>query len=81
MATQAEMLSANLSHQLERLEAMRRSAARLMARARLGRDFFARGQPEVTHADTTAHYGPTIMELLEAYARVCRPHLPPSEYY
>jgi len=75
------MLAANLAHQLERLEAMRRSAARLMARDRLGRDFFARGMPVMMHTGPTSYYGPTIMDLLEAYARVCRPHLPPTEYY
>ena len=41
-----EELAAHLAFQLERLEAMRRSAARLMARDQLGRDFFARGIPE-----------------------------------
>ncbi|MEP5154332.1 ScpA family protein, partial [Planktotalea sp.] len=38
-----EELAAHLAFQLERLQAMRDVAARLMARDRLGRDFFARG--------------------------------------
>jgi segregation and condensation protein A len=42
-----EELAAHLAFQLERLQAMRDVAARLMARDRLGRDFFARGIPEV----------------------------------
>ena len=41
-----EELAAHLAFQLERLEAMRRSAARLMGRDQKGRDFFARGIPE-----------------------------------
>jgi hypothetical protein len=42
----AEDLAAHLAFQLERLQAMREAAARLMARDQLGRDFFARGLPE-----------------------------------
>ncbi len=38
-----EELAAHLAFQLERLEAMRRSAAQLMARDQLGKDFFGRG--------------------------------------
>ena len=39
----AEDLAAHLAFQLERLQAMRDAAARLMGRDQLGRDFFARG--------------------------------------
>ena len=42
----AEDLAAHLAFQLERLEAMREAAGRLMGRDRLGREFFARGEPE-----------------------------------
>ena len=42
-----EELAAHLAFQLERLQAMRDAAARLMARDQLGRDFFARGQSEM----------------------------------
>lgn len=38
-------MAAHLAFQLERLEAMRAAAVRLMARDRLGRDVFARGAP------------------------------------
>ena len=41
-----EELAAHLAFQLERLQAMRDAAARLMARDQLGRDFFARGQTD-----------------------------------
>ena len=39
-------LAAHLAFQLQRLEAMREAAARLMARDQLGRDVFARGEPQ-----------------------------------
>jgi len=42
----ADELAAHLAFQLERLQAMREAAARLMARDRKGRDFFGRGIPE-----------------------------------
>ena len=46
----AEDLASHLAFQLERLQAMRDAAARLMGRDQLGRDFFARGVPEdLTH--------------------------------
>ena len=40
-----EELAAHLAFQLERLEAMREAAAKLMARDQKGRDFFVRGIP------------------------------------
>ena len=42
----AEELAMRLQLQLQRLDAMREAAARLMARDRLGRDIFPRGAPE-----------------------------------
>ncbi len=65
-----EELAAHLAFQLERLEAMRRSAARLMARDQLGRDFFARGQTEDVTRRKTVKYSATILDLMQAYARV-----------
>ena len=66
----AEELAAHLAFQLERLQAMRESAARLMARDQLGRDFFVRGLPE----DVTRHrqitYSATLIDLMRAYARI-----------
>ena len=41
-----EELAAALAFRLRRLEAMREAAARLANRDRLGRDVFARGEPE-----------------------------------
>lgn len=65
-----EELAAHLAFQLERLEAMRRSAARLMARDQKGRDFFARGQTEDVSNKRTVKYSATILDLMQAYARI-----------
>jgi len=65
-----EELAAHLAFQLERLEAMRRSAARLMARDRLGRDFFARGIPEEVTASRRVNHTATVLDLMQAYARI-----------
>lgn len=63
-------LAAHLAFQLERLEAMRRVAARLMARDQLGRDFFARGIPEDQSIKRTIEYKATVLDLMQAYARL-----------
>ncbi|GLQ34807.1 segregation/condensation protein A [Amylibacter marinus] len=65
-----EELAAHLAFQLERLEAMRRAAAKLMARDQLGRDFFARGIPEDYSIKKTVRYSSTILDLMQAYARI-----------
>lgn len=62
-------LARHLAFQLERLEAMRRAAARLMARDRLGRDVFARGMPETVEAARDIRHEATLIDLLRAYAR------------
>jgi segregation and condensation protein A len=63
-------LAAHLAFQLERLQAMRDAAARIMARDQKGRDFFVRGIPEdvarVRHIRRTA----TLLDLMQAYARL-----------
>jgi segregation and condensation protein A len=65
-----EELAAHLAFQLERLEAMREAAARLMARDQLGRDFFARGLTEdVTRVKRVSHTA-TLLDLMQAYARI-----------
>lgn len=65
-----EDMAAHLAFQLERLEAMRTVAAKLMARDQLGRDFFRRGMEEsvVVRRETT--WSATLSDLLKAYARV-----------
>ncbi|MEJ8476004.1 segregation and condensation protein A [Roseibium algae] len=63
-----EELAAALAFRLQRLEAMREVSAKLMARSRLGRDFFARGMPETTSVERKSIWSATIYELLSAYA-------------
>ena len=63
-------LAAHLAFQLERLEAMRRAAAQLMARDQLGRDFFARGMTETVTVRRQVQWTATLSDLLKAYARV-----------
>ncbi|SLN13120.1 Segregation and condensation protein A [Roseovarius litorisediminis] len=65
-----EELAAHLAFQLERLQAMRESAARLMARDRLGRDFFARGIPEDVTRVKRVTYTATLLDLMQGYARI-----------
>ena len=65
-----EELAAHLAFQLERLQAMRDVAARLMARDRLGRDFFARGIPEDVMRVRKVQYTANLLDLMQAYARI-----------
>ena len=65
-----EELAAHLAFQLERLQAMRDAAAQLMARDQLGRDFFARGLPEDVTRVRHVRYTATLMDLMQAYARI-----------
>lgn len=65
-----EDLAAHLAFQLERLEAMREAAAKLMARDRLGKDFFARGVPEQVTRSRRVTYSATLIDLMQAYARI-----------
>jgi segregation and condensation protein A len=66
----AEDLAAHLAFQLERLQAMRDAAARLMGRDQLGRDFFARGVPEDLSHQRTVRYTATLLDLMRAYAMI-----------
>ncbi len=65
-----EELAAHLAFQLERLQAMRDVAARLMARDQLGRDFFKRGQGEDITRIRTVSYSATLLDLMQGYARI-----------
>jgi segregation and condensation protein A len=62
-----EELAAHLAFRLQRLEAMRQAAANLMARNRLDRDIFARGEPEKEIITTEREYGDNLYDLLSAY--------------
>ncbi len=63
-----EDLAARLQFRLMRLEAMRKAAAQLMTRKRLGLDIFPRGSPEGTKTIRDRHYTAQIYDLLKAYA-------------
>jgi len=63
-----EELAATLAFRLRRLEAMRDAASRLVNRDRLGRDFFARGAPELIPVERNSAYEATLYDLLSAYA-------------
>ena len=65
-----EELAAHLAFQLKRLEAMREAAAKLMARDRKGRDFFARGIPEDVSRVRRVRHSATLADLMRAYARI-----------
>ncbi len=64
----AEMAAA-LRFQLQRLEAMRNAGERLMARPRLGHEFFARGEEQPLVVVTKPTYQASLYDLLRAYAR------------
>lgn len=63
-----EELAAQLAFRLQRLEAMREAASRLVNRNRLGRDFFPRGLPEPIIPEARRQYTATLYDLLTAYA-------------
>ncbi|MEM6375253.1 MAG: ScpA family protein [Pseudomonadota bacterium] len=65
-----EELAAHLAFQLERLQAMREVAAKLMARDRLGRDMFCRGIPEDLTRTRRIKYTATLLDLMQGYARI-----------
>ena len=64
-----EEMAAALRWRLLRLQQMRDSAVRLMARDRLGRDVFARGAPEPVRVIKTRKYSDTLYDLLTAYSQ------------
>lgn len=65
-----EDLAAHLAFQLERLQAMRDVAAKLMARDQLGRDFFARGATQQVERVRKVEYTATLFDLMQGYARI-----------
>lgn len=65
-----EELAAHLAFQLERLQAMRDCAARLMGRDQLGRDFFGRGQTQIVERLKKVTYTATLLDLMQGYARI-----------
>ena len=65
-----EELALRLQLRLQRLGAMREAAARLMARDRLGRDVFARGDPEGLKVLRKSAWTCEWLDLVQAYGAV-----------
>ena len=65
-----EELALRLQMRLERLNAMRESGARLMARDRIGRDIFLRGNPEGLRVVKARAWECDYFELITAYGQV-----------
>lgn len=65
----AEELAEALQLRLRRLEAIRVAAEALVNRPRLGRDVFARGQPERVDASGAPQWRASLYDLLSAYAQ------------
>jgi segregation and condensation protein A len=66
--TSADDMATRLRWRLQRLDAMREMAARLMGGDRLGRDVFARGMPEPVNVVKLRTYKDSMFDLLQAYA-------------
>ena len=64
----ADEMATRLRWRLQRLDAMRAQATRLMGRERLDRDVFGRGDPEPVNIVKLRTYQDTLYDLLTAYA-------------
>lgn len=64
----ADEMAARLRWRLQRLEAMREAAARLMARDRLDREVFGRGMPEPVNVVRLRTHTDTLYDLLTSYS-------------
>ena len=64
----AEELAERLTMRLQRLEAIRIAAARLVARDKLGSEVFWRGAPEGIRVIRSPRHADTLVDLLKAYA-------------
>jgi segregation and condensation protein A len=62
-------LAEKLAERLRRLEIIRLAADLLMKRPQLGRDVFARGNPESIDLPAAPAYSATLYDLISAYAR------------
>jgi segregation and condensation protein A len=65
-----EELALRLQLRLERLNAMRESGARLMARDRIGRDIFLRGEPEGLRVVRKNVWDCSYFDLITAYGQI-----------
>jgi segregation and condensation protein A len=62
-----EEMAAALAFQLKRLQAMQDAGVKLMARSKLGLDFFGRGEPEIFRRTFNTIYEASLFDLLKAY--------------
>src|ERR1700734_2157573 len=76
----ADEMATRLRWRLQRLDAMRAAATRLMGRERLGRDVFGRGDPEPVNVIKLRTYKDTLYDLLTAYATDRARHLGGKSY-
>jgi segregation and condensation protein A len=65
---QPENMAARLAFRLQRLQAMRESAAKILDLPQLGHSVFSRGAPEPLVIETQRIYGDTLIDLLKAYS-------------
>jgi segregation and condensation protein A len=70
----APALAEGLAQRLRALAAIRQAAEHLTSRPRLGRDFFARGEPEAAETTRRISYQANLYDLLAAYARQTQRH-------
>ena len=63
-------LAAHLAFQLQRLEAMRDMASRIMVRDQLGREVFSLGETEAVTRNVRIDHQANILDLMRAYARI-----------
>src|SRR5271169_865195 len=70
----ASALAEALARRLRALAAIRKAGEFLLNRPRLGRDFFARGEPEPIETSRRISYHASLYDLLAAYARQTQRH-------
>lgn len=71
----APALAEGLAQRLRALAAIRKAGDHLMSRPRMGRDFFARGEPEAAvNTSGRISYQSNLYDLLAAYARQSQRH-------
>ena len=70
----ASVLAEALARRLRMLAAIRKAGEFLLSRPRLGRDFFARGEPEPIETSRRTRYEANLYDLLAAYARQAQRH-------
>jgi segregation and condensation protein A len=68
----AEAVAEDLGERLRRLEALRRAAAALQERPRLGQERFGRGRPEAVEVEVRLVWRANLGELFAAYGGVMR---------